>query len=400
MTVYINGRFLTQPISGVQRYAREVLGALDAELATTPSLRERLGPIEVLVPHEVDAPPWHVLRRRVVRGGHGHLWEQGALWRASRNGVLISLGNSGPLRHRAQVLCLHDANMWDIPNAYAKRYRAVHRALRPPLARRAAALLTVSRHSACALAPRVGVSEDRFRILPNSADHALSWPAGRDAPRRYGLVPGGYLLTVGNRSPNKNLAALIAAHAACGTKVPPLAIVGGSVPGVATEDAQDGARVMCLGRVPDSDLRGLYEGAAGFVFAALHEGFGIPPLEAMRLGVPVICARSGAMPEVLGDAPLWFDPRDQVDMAAALRSFAEMTPAQLAKMRRQGHVQADLYQWRRTALALADVVMDLHLPGRALRSRPAGSRGPERPVAVASVGAMAAASTRSRPAAD
>ncbi|HBB84990.1 MAG TPA: glycosyltransferase family 1 protein, partial [Sulfitobacter sp.] len=83
MTIYINGRFLTQPISGVQRYAREVLDALDRELCHSADLRKELGPIEVLVPQKVKAPEWQMLRLRHVPGARGHLWEQGALWRAS-----------------------------------------------------------------------------------------------------------------------------------------------------------------------------------------------------------------------------------------------------------------------------------------------------------------------------
>lgn len=245
------------------------------------------------MPKRVDTPGWQLLRLRHVPGGSGHLWEQGALWRASREGVLISLGNSGPPMHRAHVLCLHDANLWEIPDAYAARYRLGHRFLRPRLARRAAALLTVSHHSAKMLARRLSIDENRFRILPNSADHMLRLPPAPDVPARYGLTPGGYFLSVGNRSPNKNLRGLIAAHAACGTKVPPLVLVGGDVPGLVAEGVGDTGRVRALGRVPDCDLRGLYEGASAFVFSALHEGFGIPPLEAMRLKVPVICARSG-----------------------------------------------------------------------------------------------------------
>ncbi len=357
MTAYINGRFLTQPVSGVQRYAREITRALDAELAGSPRLQKRLGPVEVLVPHEVDVPDWQVLRPRVVRGGRGHLWEQGALWRASRDAVLVSLGNAGPLRHRAHVLCLHDANLWEIPQAYTRRYRMLHRFLRPRLARRAAALLTVSQHSAQAISRHLCVDAARFRIVPNSADHALSWPAGRDVLARYGLTPGGYLLSVGNRSPNKNLGPLIAAHAGCGADVPPLALVGGDVPGIAADNAREGARVQALGRVPDAELRGLYEGAAGFVFAALHEGFGIPPLEAMRLGVPVLCARSGAMPEVLGNASHWFDPRNIADMREGLTSFARMSPPERAGMIRAGHAQADRFRWRDSALSLVDAVL-------------------------------------------
>ncbi len=119
MTLFINGRFLTQPVSGVQRYAHEILRALDARLASSAALRVLLGPVEVLVPCDVDAPDWQVLRLRVVRGGQGHLWEQTTLYRASRDGILVSLGNSGPLRHRAHVLCLHDANLFEIPEAFS-----------------------------------------------------------------------------------------------------------------------------------------------------------------------------------------------------------------------------------------------------------------------------------------
>lgn len=356
MTIYVNGRFLTQPTSGVQRFAREILTALDRELCQSPALRDRLGPIEVLVPRKVEAPCWRRLGLRHVPGGRGHLWEQGALWRASRDGVLVSLGNSGPLLHRAHVLCLHDANLWEIRQAYSARYRLWHRALRPRLARRAAALLTVSRHSAMALAAKLHLSEDRFRIVANSADHMLRLPSAPGVPARYGLTPGGYFLSVGNRSPNKNLRGLIAAHAACGSEVPPLVLVGGEVPGIATQATAGGGRIKMLGRVPDGDLRGLYEGASAFVFAALHEGFGIPPLEAMQLGVPVICARSGAMPEVLRDAPLWFDPRDDGDIARAMRVFSGIGKAQRADMISRGKLRADGYRWRASALALGEVM--------------------------------------------
>ncbi|MEP4011671.1 MAG: glycosyltransferase family 1 protein [Sulfitobacter sp.] len=163
-------------------------------------------------------------------------------------------------------------------------------------------------------------------------------------------------MSVGNRSPNKNLRGLIAAHAACGSKVPPLVLVGGEVPGIATQATAGGGRIKMLGRVPDGDLRGLYEGASAFVFAALHEGFGIPPLEAMQLGVPVICARSGAMPEVLRDAPLWFDPKDDEDIARAMRAFAHLESGKRSAMVHSGQKQAQRYCWRESARVLAQAV--------------------------------------------
>lgn len=347
MRVYVNGRFLTQPGSGVQRYARSILDALDGMIGAA-------GPVEVLVPDAPlhDVPAWRNLSLRPVPGGQGHFWEQGALYRASRDGVLVSLGNSGPVRHRRQVLALHDAHIYQIPQAFSWRYRAAHRVLRPRLARRAAALVTVSRYSAGQLAGYLGVAEERFTVIPNAADHVFDWPADPSAPGRYGLQPGRYLLAVGNQSPNKNIRALVAAYGMA-QGLPDLAVVGGSVPGVAA-DVPRGVRA--LGRVPDADLRGLYEGAAGFVFPSLFEGFGIPPLEAMALGVPVIASNAAALPEVLGEAPIWFDPRDVGSMARALQRFAGMSGTERSQRIAAGHARAEAYGWERSAGLLFDVV--------------------------------------------
>ena len=359
MTIFVNGRFLTQPVSGVQRYAREVLGALDRALVDRPGAPC----VKVLVPRDVETPDWRVLHTRVVRGGRGHRWEQGALYRASRDGVLLSLGNSGPLRHRAHILCLHDANLFEIPEAFSTRYRAWHRMLRPALARRAAALLTVSDHSAKALSRHLGVARARFEIVPNSAEHVLNWPVGSDVPARFGLQSGRYFLTVGNQSPNKNIARLVAAHAQA-QGIPPLAIVGGGVPGVVHAGTAPGANVHVLGRVPDADLRGLYEGAAGFVFPSLYEGFGIPPLEAMQLGVPVLCARSGAMPEVLGQGAAWFDPWDQGDMTRALEAFAAMDSAERMTRVVIGRAVSAHYRWSSSAARILAVMDRVSLAAR------------------------------------
>ena len=345
MTLYINGRFLTQPVSGVQRYARELLTALDSQLTE---------PAEVLVPRTVDHPPWRMLRPRVVRGGQGHLWEQGALWRASRRGVLLSLGNTGPLAHRRHIVAFHDAHLYEMPEAFSPGYRLAHRLLRPRLARQAAAVITVSDHSAQRLAHHLHLPEDRFSIVPNAAEHVLSWPKTTGTPERYGLHTGQYLLTVGNRSPNKNIAALVEAHRLAGCDVPELVIIGGTTPGVAKDRLGHGVRT--LGRVPDSDLRGLYEGASAFVFPSLNEGFGIPPLEAMVLGVPVLCARSGAMPGVLGDGPIWFDPRDVQDMSVALRCFAHMPNSEKRQMQQRGRAVAEQYRWRDSATKLREIL--------------------------------------------
>lgn len=356
MSVFVNARFLCQPMSGVQRHAVEVVSALDRRLTRDPALAAALGPVEALAPAPPHKPPdWSAIPLRVVSGGAGHLWEQTTLWRASRRGVLLSLCGSGPLLHRRQVLAVHDANVFEAPESFPPTYRLWHRAMRPRLAARAAAMLTVSQFSAGELARHLRVSEMAFTVIPNGADHVLRLRHDPGALRRLGLRPQGYLLTVGNRSPNKNLSRLAEAYRRAGPDLPPLVVAGGTVPGVA-RDACGAGGVRLLGRVSDGELRALLAGAAAFVWPSLREGFGLPPLEAMALGVPVLAARSTAMPEVLGDAALWFDPCDISDIARALRSFVGLEPEVRAALSRAGRRRAAGFTWDESAGRLAEVL--------------------------------------------
>ncbi len=355
MTLYINARFLTQAISGVQRYAHELLRAMDEILADDSSLCAEVGPVVALAPDGVVWPNWQVIKSRTVPGRAGHLWEQTHLLRASRDGVLISLGNGGPLGHPRQVLTLHDANIYEIPQAFSPCYRMLHKALRPALARQAAGLVTVSHFSAQALGRHLGIDPARFEIIPNSAAHILRQLPHPHVLRLLGLRKGGYLLSVGNQSPNKNISHLIAEHQMAGSDVPPLVIAGGVPRSLVPAAVHDRERVRCLGRVEDTVLRALYDGAAGFVFPSLYEGFGIPPLEAMQLGIPVLAARRAVMPEVLGDAPIWFDPERKGDLAAALVSFSTSTEAQRNALSLAGLERAGLFSWTGSAQTLLSV---------------------------------------------
>jgi glycosyltransferase involved in cell wall biosynthesis len=117
--------------------------------------------------------------------------------------------------------------------------------------------------------------------------------------------------------------------------------------------------VRILGRVNDEALRALYEGAMGFVWPSLYEGFGIPPLEAMALGTPVLASCSSAMPEILGDAALFFDPEDPADIQRALKAFCSMREIKRDQMRSKGYDRAHQYSWEQSAASLLDM---LNLP--------------------------------------
>ncbi|WP_338549484.1 glycosyltransferase family 4 protein [Roseovarius phycicola] len=361
MTLFINGRFLTQPLSGVQRYAHELVQALDDLLVRQPSVKARFGQVVVLTPFVSGAvherlPCYRRIEIFSTGASQGHVWEQSRLYQISKDDVLLSLGNCGPLAHEAHVVAFHDAHVFEMPEAFSPGYRRWHRFLRPRLAQRAKSLITVSQHSAHSLSPWLRIDPAQFAVIPNSAEHVLRTQDNPNALDTFGLARRGYFLSVGNQSPNKNLIRLISAHRETGCDMPPLAIVGDAPRALnkAKLGRYDSLRV--LGRVQESDLCGLYKGAAGFVFPSLNEGFGIPPLEAMQLGVPVLSSNATAMPEVLGDAPMWFDPRDQLGMTLALKRFASMSEEERRSRIAKGKLRAARFSWRASAEALVEVL--------------------------------------------
>lgn len=360
MTVFLNARFLCQPLSGVQRFSGEILNALDRLMDDDPMLKTALEPVIALRPvGESRAARWNNISLRRVGTTRGHVWEQGALHTASKTGILVSLGNVGPLRHPAHILALHDANIWDIPHAFSSQYRLLHKSIRPALARRAKGLITVSHFSASRLSYHLGVPQPRFEVIPNGADHILREPAESGVMERHGLVRNGYLLSVGNQSPNKNISRLVEAHSRADPTLPPLVIVGGDTNGTERQVQHASKRVRLLGRVSDASLHGLYKNASGFVFPSLYEGFGIPPLEAMLLGTPVLAAKRTALPEVLKDGAIWFDPTDVDGIANALNQFAAMPTAALSDLKKRGKEIAQEFTWERSARLLASQILAL-----------------------------------------
>lgn len=310
--IYVNGRFLSQPLSGVQRYAEEVLNALDST-----SIAKRL---VVLTPRNIQRlPDWGSIRVRKVGGLTGHAWEQVELPLHAK-GLLLNFVSSGPIVKRNQIVTFHDAAIFDRPELFSKGYVKAHRILRPLLARRARKIITVSQFSLERLADTLGVSRERFEIIPNGCEHVLAVEAKPHVLANAGLKPGRYGLCVG-ATPNKNLVAAVRAFEAAGVPDFKIAAVGAKASGVFAEgQAVDRPWFVRLGRVDDGELRALYENAAFFAFPSRYEGFGIPPLEAMRLGCAVIANRSSAIVDTVGDAAILVDVDDVAAFAEAIRS--------------------------------------------------------------------------------
>ena len=220
----------------------------------------------------------------------GHAWEQAVLpVMTARAPALLCPANLAPLAARNVVVVIHDAAPLRHPGWYSGTYAAVQRRLLPLVARRARRVITVSEFSKRELAELLGVEAE---VVPGGVDPRFTpQESRRDRP---------YVLSVASHTARKNLSALVPAAQALASEGVDLLVAGGHRPQFAAEANLTG--LTLLGHVPDDDLPALYAGAEAFVLPSVYEGFGLPVLEAMASGTPVVAADTTALPETCGGA--------------------------------------------------------------------------------------------------
>jgi glycosyltransferase involved in cell wall biosynthesis len=353
IAVDINGRFFTQTITGVQRYARELVRALDRRLQSEPALRSRYTFRLVTPPHtSPDISLEHI--STVSRGRlRGHAWEQLELPRGAGGRLLLNLCNTAPIWGRT-IVTIHDASVFAVPEAYSRAFGTWYRFLLPRLGHRALSIATDSAFSRSELQRYLSIAADRITTIHLGAEHILAEPADTRILERLAL-PRRYLLAVSSNSPHKNFGGILAAVAQLADRDYELVFAGGGRPRVFRQSGELGNGAYLAGEVTDAELRALYEHAECFVYPSFYEGFGLPPIEAMTCGCPVIASRAASLPEVCGEAAVYCDPEDPADIARAIQRV--MTDSALrTDLRQSGRERAACFTWSRAAQSMLDLI--------------------------------------------
>ncbi len=280
-----------------------------------------------------------------------------------------------PARHAAQVVTIHDLFFLSHPERTTGEIRRDYAALAAPHARRADAVVTTTEHGRRQIIERLGVDGDRVHVCPPGAP---SWTtSGRAGP----LPPDGHVLFVGTLEPRKNLGVLLDAWEqllARGAPVTRLILAGR-----ATTDAQDwldriarpplAGHVRHTGYVEGREREELYATARAVVLPSLDEGFGLPALEAMSAGVPIIASNRGSLPEVVGHAGVLIEPDDAAGLADAIeRVFTDETWAE--ERRGAGLARARAFTWPRAAASLRHAYSEAMAVHRSRRASPMRSQ--------------------------
>ena len=330
MSVAVNARVVAFSMGGQQRVTAEIL--------------DRLGPVERIAP---DRP---------LGGAAGHAWEQIVLpWRA-RGKLLWSPSATGPLIKSDQVVTLHDVAFLDVPQFFSKNFAQAYQTLLPLLVKRAAKIVTVSRFSAERIAATLNIPQARIAIIGNGVSVQFRpYDAADIAATAQALnLPPRYLLLQATADRRKNLARALEAWTLALPKLPTdvhLVIAGnlarthvfGEVGGLANVP-----RMQSLGFVEEQHMGPLMAGADSFLFPSLYEGFGLPIIEAMACGTPVLTSDATATVEIAGDAALLVDPQSAQSIAQGIVAIASDEGLRQS-LKEKGFARAKLYSWDQAA---------------------------------------------------
>jgi glycosyltransferase involved in cell wall biosynthesis len=339
--IYVNGRFATQKLNGVQRFAME--------MATV--LQRRLG-AQVLLPPDASID---IAGARQVGRRSGQAWEQLELPRAARDGFLINLGNTAPVTARRQAVVIHDAGVFSTPAAYSWKFRLWYKALQFALVKTGAKIITVSEFSRGELVRHLPCRADDVGVIPEGADHMDRVVADPAILTAQGLEPGRFVFAVGTLAVHKNLTALGPLADALAARGMVLAISGSVGNSAFSGGEKMPSAARYVGRASDAGLKALYQSAACYIVPSLYEGFGLPAVEAMACGCPVVAADIPALRETCGDAALYVNPADPAIIAQTVTELLA-APERLQDLRTAAYARVQNLSWDNAANQLLQIL--------------------------------------------
>ncbi len=360
MEFVINGRFLTQQITGVQRYARELVQAFDEFLDHDPNVK-----ITVLCPRlSTLAPAWRNIKLRQVGRLQGHIWEQIELPLYARGKTLFCPANTAPLislfRASPVVVTLHDLSYKYFPDAYQLAFRLWYKFLIPLVLRRASAIITVSQSERRAILSFYPYAASRLHAIANGGLPAeISREQARFAQQR-----GDFILYVGSLSRRKNFPRMF--EVACRLAREHgyhFTFVGNTPKGLVSSAAvvpkDISSKVIFVGAIDDfATLIPYYRTAACFLFPSLYESSGLPPIEAMTFGCPVVVSDIPALRERCGDAAMYCDPYDADSIYNAVLRVMQDEKLRFS-LGTNGQKRAESFTWAACARETSTLIAQL-----------------------------------------
>lgn len=342
----VNARFLTQNITGVQRFAIEL----------SKHLKIMLGDDVLFVcPQNIEQKELaQKLNVKIIGKNTGHLWEQMDLpyyLKQNKSPLLLNLCNTAPLFYKNKWVTIHDVAYERFPQSFDWKFRLLYKNLIPKIAKNSRHILTVSQFSKHEISNFYKIKKEKISVIHNAASVIFKQQKKESKEN--------YILGVSSLNYQKNFHSLVKAFNQINDKKIKLYLVGGINKSFASvellNDIAQNKNIVFKGRVSDEELIRLYSNAKIFVYPSLYEGFGIPPLEAQACACPVICSNVASLPEVGKESVLYCDPHSVADIQEKIESLLKDENMQ-KKIMEKGLENVKRFDWRKSAKKLIELV--------------------------------------------
>ena len=348
----VNCRFLSQKVTGTQRVAVELCKQMKKLYPSIPFL----SPKNILQKNVAD-----MLGVTVVGNSTGQIWGQWELPRfLKKQGcpVLLNLCNLAPLRYPKNIVTIFDLSPFREPLWFSFAFRTYYRFMVPRIIKKAQRILTGSNFSKSEMIGLLGVPENQICVTP----YAIAENILQLAQKPTYNSNGKYLLAVSSIDPRKNFSRLIQAFVNTNLKDVKIIFVGAKNKSFNNmhleENMENKENLIFKGYLTDEELVNLYKNALCLVYSSLYEGFGLPPLEAMACGCPVVISKVASLPEVCGDAACYIDPYDVESIAQGIKKV--LADKELRDtLIRKGYERIKMFSWRKCAIDTMNICREV-----------------------------------------
>lgn len=350
MIIYINARFLTQPITGVQRFAIEISKQLKI----------------LMEEHVLFVSPSNIIHNEIAKElgvsvigkRKGHLWEQIDLpnyLKKKGNPLLINLANTGPVFYKNKFITIHDIAFNVYPETYSKSFLYFYKLLIPNLIRTSKHVITVSNFSKQEIIKYYKIDNENISVIYNAVNASFIKNPNEE------LLNKQYILAVSSINHRKNLLGILKAFKKFLEKNMniTLYVIGDletkSFANVDLTQFITNNNIKILGRVSDEELMQFYSNTIGFIYPSFYEGFGIPPLEAQRCGCPILISNISCFPEIFKDSAIYCDPYSTDSIMAGIEKLVDNNEL-CQSLKAKGFENANRYSWEHSALKLKSII--------------------------------------------
>lgn len=342
--IVLNGKFLSQKITGVQRYAREILNCLDPLVADLD--------IEIVMAEDAkDIPSLKNIKKITLSGKASVFWEQVKLpfYIKRQKAIGLHLCHVAPLL-KPDIVCIHDTNVARNPQWFTKKIFLWYGLIHKVCAMRAKKILTVSEFSKKELQDIFKISDSRIENIGSGWQHVQRISNDQKTLEQYDLKEKNFYFSLGTRAPHKNIHWIYeyaqkhpeSTFAMSGSSY-------GRIFGRIKETIPE--NVKCLGYLSDEEIKSLMQSCKAFVFPSFYEGFGLPPLEALSSGAKVIVSDIPVMREIFGGTVLYINPNNtNVDLDQLIKESVAPATTVLEK-----------YSWQKGAKALLEIIKNIQV---------------------------------------